>query len=115
MASCEHACAGRRATDRGQPYEHGFRAGNGAVRLFVVGLDRRIRVDLEPRVDGLALQGQDAEDALVDPVQRLTGDETLQGLDAKREFANCASDRLCPRPRDVGATGGARRCTRVRR
>ena len=41
----------------------------------------------EARIDGLALQGQHAEDALVDPAQRLAADETLQRLDPQRELA----------------------------
>ena len=42
---------------------------------------------LEPRVDRLALQGEDAEDALVDPVERLGPGEALQRLDAEGELA----------------------------
>ncbi len=35
---------------------------------------------LQPRVHRFALQGQDSEDALVDPAQGLLADETLQAL-----------------------------------
>ena len=42
---------------------------------------------LEPWIDWLALKGQDAEDTFVDPPQRLAADESVQGLDAEREFA----------------------------
>ncbi len=43
---------------------------------------------LQARVDGLALEGQHAEDALVDAAQGFPSDEALQRLDAEREFAN---------------------------
>src|SRR6266542_2999573 len=42
----------------------------------------------EPRIDGLALERQHAEDALMDAAQRLAADEALERLDAEREFAN---------------------------
>src|SRR5206468_2294741 len=42
--------------------------------------------NLQPRVHGLALQGKDAEDALMHPAQRLPADETLQALDAQGEL-----------------------------
>ena len=41
----------------------------------------------EPRVHGLALQGEDAEDALVDAVEGVPADKALQGLDAEGELA----------------------------
>src|SRR5579884_859832 len=41
---------------------------------------------LEAGVDRLALEGQDAEDALVDPVERLAGHEPFEGLDAQGEL-----------------------------
>src|SRR5690349_18161856 len=41
----------------------------------------------EPRVHRLALQGQDAEDALVDPPQRLLPHEPFQPLHAQGELA----------------------------
>ena len=43
--------------------------------------------DLEARIDRLALEGEDAEDAFVDPVERLGTGESLQGLDAEAELA----------------------------
>ena len=42
---------------------------------------------LKPRINWLALQGQDAEDAFMHPAQRLLADETLQPLDPESEFA----------------------------
>jgi hypothetical protein len=42
---------------------------------------------LESRIDGLAFQGEHTEDALVNTAQRLISDKTLQGFNAKREFA----------------------------
>ncbi len=42
----------------------------------------------EPWIDGLALERQHAEDALIDAAQRLAADEALERLDAEREFAN---------------------------
>ena len=42
---------------------------------------------LQPRVHRLALQGQHAEHALVDPPQRLAADEPLQPLDPQGELA----------------------------
>ena len=42
---------------------------------------------LEPRIDGLAFQGEHTENALVHTAQRFIPDKTLQGFDAKREFA----------------------------
>ena len=41
----------------------------------------------EARVYGFALQGEDAEDALVDAVEGVPPDEALQGLDAEGELA----------------------------
>ena len=41
---------------------------------------------LESRVHWFAFQGQDAEDALVDPAKRLAADETFQGFDAEGKF-----------------------------
>ena len=38
------------------------------------------------RIDRLALQCEDAEDALVHAVEGLFGDEPFQGLDAEREL-----------------------------
>src|SRR2546423_12096802 len=40
----------------------------------------------ETGVDGLALERQHPEDALVDPVQGLAGDEPLEGFDAEGEL-----------------------------
>lgn len=42
---------------------------------------------LQPRVDGLALEREDAEDALVDAVEGFLLDEAMQGFDAERELA----------------------------
>ena len=41
---------------------------------------------LESRVDGLALHGQDPEDALVDPAEGFVGHEALQPLQAQAEL-----------------------------
>ena len=41
---------------------------------------------LESRVDGLALHGQDPEDALVDPAERFVGHEALQPLQSQAEL-----------------------------
>ena len=43
---------------------------------------------LQPRVDGLALHRQDAEDALVHAVQRLAPDEAFERFDAEPELAD---------------------------
>src|SRR4051794_31554404 len=43
---------------------------------------------LQPRVHGLALEGEDAEDALVDAIERLALDEALQRFHAKGELAD---------------------------
>jgi hypothetical protein len=40
----------------------------------------------EAGVDGFALHGEDAEDALVDAVQRFTGNEAFQGFDTEGEL-----------------------------
>src|SRR4051812_19569771 len=47
----------------------------------------RTRSGLQPRVDRLALEGEDAEDALVDAAERLAADEPLERLDPERELA----------------------------
>src|SRR5437763_9280878 len=49
-------------------------------------LRRRLSV-LQARIDRLALEGEDAEDALVYPAERLAADEPLERLDPQREFA----------------------------
>src|SRR5438105_2338614 len=49
-----------------------------------LGFSRR---HLQPRINRLALQSQDAEDALMHPAQRLLADETLQPFDTEGEFA----------------------------
>src|SRR5687768_4868749 len=41
----------------------------------------------ERRIDGLALQREDAEDALVHAVERLLRDESFEGLDAEGELS----------------------------
>ena len=41
----------------------------------------------EPRVDRFALEGEDAEDAFVHPVERLAGYEAFQSLDTEGELA----------------------------
>ena len=43
---------------------------------------------LEPRVDGLALEREHAEDALVHPGEVLVGYEPVKGLDAESELAS---------------------------
>jgi hypothetical protein len=43
-------------------------------------------VALQPRIYRLALQRQDAKDALVDAPQRLAADEALQCFDPQREL-----------------------------
>ena len=52
----------------------------------------------EPRIDRLALQGEDAEHALVDPAERLPADEPLQPLDPQGELAE-GERPLPPQPR----------------
>src|SRR5882724_5111054 len=42
---------------------------------------------LQPRIHRLALEGQDAEHALVHAAERLLPDESLEPLDAEGEFA----------------------------
>ena len=42
---------------------------------------------LQAGVDGLALEGENAEDALVHPVEGLAGDEALEGFDAEGVLA----------------------------
>src|SRR5579875_4074442 len=42
---------------------------------------------LQPGVDGLGFQGEDAEGALMDAAQGFTAGEALQALDAQGEFA----------------------------
>ena len=72
-------------------------------------------MSLEPRVDRLALQGQHAEDALVDAAQGLVADEPLQPFDSERELAMgqpaLAGQPALPEPFEV--LGQA--CTRGRR
>ena len=41
---------------------------------------------LQPRIDGFTLEGEDSEDAFMDPVERLVGDEALESLDAESEL-----------------------------
>ena len=43
---------------------------------------------LKAGIDRLTLHGKDAEHALVDPMERLSTHEPLQGLDAKSKLAN---------------------------
>lgn len=42
---------------------------------------------LQTRVDGFALECEDAEDAFVNSIQRLALDEAIQRLDAERELS----------------------------
>jgi hypothetical protein len=49
--------------------------------------DRSAAAPLEPRVDGLALEGEHAEHALVHAAQRLAADEAVERLDAEGEHA----------------------------
>src|SRR4051794_7231624 len=41
---------------------------------------------LQPRIDGLALQGENAEYALVNPPERFSLDEALEPFDPQREL-----------------------------
>src|SRR5215211_1727747 len=63
----------------------------------------------QARIDGLALEGEHAEDALVDAAKRLVADESLEGLDAERELANrqrpLAAESACLQAVDVGGLG----------
>src|SRR4051812_28613865 len=64
----------------------------------------------QPRIDRLALQGEDGEDALVNPPQGVAGDEALQSLDAERELVQ----RQRPlRPQAARAEAGEVRLVRV--
>ena len=58
-----------------------------AAPPFVGGGSILLRVALQSRVDGLALQRQHTEDTLMDSVERLVTREALQRLDAERELA----------------------------
>src|SRR5437868_6372761 len=62
---------------------------------------------LQPGVDRLALQREDAEHALVHAVERLPAHETLQGLDAERELPD--RERALPSQRPGAETGEIRR------
>jgi hypothetical protein len=43
----------------------------------------------QPRIDRLALERQDTEDALVNPAERLFADESFERLDPERELTRC--------------------------
>ena len=43
---------------------------------------------LQPRVDGFAFEGENAEDAFVDAVERLERDEAFKCFDAQAELAD---------------------------
>lgn len=43
----------------------------------------------EARVDGLALEGQNGEDAFVDAAEGLFADESIETLEAEGELARC--------------------------
>jgi hypothetical protein len=53
----------------------------------IVVLEVGARALLEPRIDGLALEGQDAKDALVDATEGFLADEAVEGFDAEGELA----------------------------
>src|SRR5207247_6743501 len=58
------------------------RRSTGPAALFLSSFEGRSQA----RINRLALQGQHAEDALVDAPERLAANETLQGLDAQDEL-----------------------------
>src|SRR5262249_49646175 len=55
----------------------------GRVPAFMTRAPER----LQPRINGLALHGKHAKDALMDPSEWLAPHEPLQPLDAQRKFA----------------------------
>ena len=58
--------------------------------------DSRVRIGrLEPRIDRLAFQGEDAKHALVNPSERFSLDEPFEPFDPQRELAQ--SQRPLPR------------------
>jgi len=56
-----------------------------AATLFENGVNNA--GDLQSRIDRLAFQGEDAEDAFVDAAERLLADEAFKGFAAQGEFA----------------------------
>ena len=79
-------------TSRGR-FGHGGRALKRELQAKELGSFLRLRFrlqpggELQPRIDRLAFQGQDAEDAFVDAAQGLAADEALQGFEAQGELA----------------------------
>ncbi len=71
--------------------------------------------DSQTRIDGLAFERQDTEDALVDLSQRLMADETIQSLKPQSELGKgegtLPSEAAAAQPSQVFA----RRCIPVRR
>ena len=57
------------------------------VRERVVFARVRSEEPLQARVYGFAFEGEDAEDALVDAVERVPADEAFEGLDAEGKLA----------------------------
>jgi len=59
-----------------------------SVESLAVGQGRNPeQVKSKPRIDGFALQCKDAEDTVMDSVERLAGDEPLERLDAEGELS----------------------------
>jgi hypothetical protein len=61
----------------------------------------------QPRIYGLAFQGEDAEDALMHAPQRLPANETLQTFDPKGELSESERLWLSPRLRKRDRFGSA--------
>lgn len=59
-----------------------------SVRAVAVRTPPRRHRQLQPGVDRLALQGEDAEHALVNPEEGFAGDEALEPLDPEGELAD---------------------------
>jgi hypothetical protein len=60
-----------------------------SARVSMCGLlgKREFRPTLESRVDGLALEGEDTENAFVDAAKRFPPDESLQRFDIQCKLA----------------------------
>lgn len=61
--------------------------GGGSSRLRHTGKETAGVAVSQPRVNRLALQGEDAEDTLMDSPQRFPSDESLQALNSEGELA----------------------------
>src|SRR5918996_3292146 len=66
----------------------------------------------QTRVDRLTLEGQNAEDAFVDAVERLISHQTLQGLHTERELAGSQRGKSLQLPTDTGVLDGHSRLRR---